>query len=41
VRRFAMRHRLALWLIVLAVVAVALFVVFFVAGQGGVSGGAS
>jgi hypothetical protein len=40
VREFQLRHRLAFWLIVVAVVVV-LFVVFFLSGHGGVSGGSS
>ena len=39
-REFAARHRLALWILLVAVV-VALFVVFFVAGHGALSGGSS
>ena len=39
-REFAARYRLALW-ILLAALVVALFVVFFLAGHGGVSGGSS
>jgi hypothetical protein len=40
VREFHLGRRLVFWLIVVAVV-VALFVVFFVSGHGGVSGGSS
>jgi len=40
VREFATRHRLALWIVLVAVV-VALFVVLFISGHGGVSGGSS
>ena len=39
-RRFVAGHRLAFWLILVAL-AVALWVVFFVAGHGSVSGGSS
>ena len=39
-REFAARHRLALWLLLAALV-VGLFVVFFLAGHGALSGGAS
>jgi hypothetical protein len=40
VRRFVANHRLAVWLIVVAL-AVVLWLVFFVAGHGSVSGGSS
>ena len=39
-RNFLTRHRLAFWLLAV-VVLVGLFVVFFLAGHGGVSGGSS
>jgi Ni,Fe-hydrogenase I cytochrome b subunit len=40
VKRFHARHRIAFWLIVVAVV-VAVWVVFFFSGHGTVSGGSS
>jgi hypothetical protein len=40
VRQFHARHRLAIWFIVVALV-VAVWVVFFFAGHGTVSGGSS
>jgi hypothetical protein len=40
VRRFVANHRVAFWLIVVAL-AVAVWLVFFVAGHGSVSGGSS
>ena len=39
-RQFHARHRLAFWLIVIALL-VALWVVLFIAGHGSVSGGSS
>ncbi|HST17532.1 MAG TPA: hypothetical protein VLK36_07665 [Gaiellaceae bacterium] len=39
-RRFVARHRLAFWLVVIALVVV-IWVVFFVAGHGSISGGSS
>jgi len=39
-RQFVTRHRLAFWLIVIAVVVV-IWAVFFVAGHGSISGGSS
>jgi len=40
VRRLVARHRVAFWLIVVAL-ALVIWVVFFVAGHGSVSGGSS
>jgi hypothetical protein len=40
VRAFAGRHKVAFWLLLVGVL-VALYVVLFIAGQGGVSGGSS
>jgi hypothetical protein len=40
VRPFVSRHRVAFWLVVIAVV-VAIWAIFFVAGHGSVSGGSS
>jgi len=39
-RQFVSRHRLAFWLVVIALV-VFIWTVFFVAGHGSVSGGSS
>jgi len=39
-RQFVGRHRLAFWLLVMAVIVVIWFV-FFVAGHGSISGGSS
>ena len=39
-RQFVARHRVAVWLIVIALV-VAIWAIFFVAGHGSVSGGSS
>ena len=39
-RQFVARHRVAFWLIVIALL-VAIWAIFFVAGHGSVSGGSS